>query len=145
MGPGVKSQTMTGELAVRDHRLGELQHDGDELGDVMFYHYPSTWNHWMPDHAISFRVLPISPTETEVLTTWLVPREAKEGVDYDLQSPTEVWEETNRQDVTLVEGTQVGVQSPAYAPGSLNPLHEKGVLEFLEWYSGLMKARLAEE
>jgi hypothetical protein len=42
-----------------------LQHcfQDDVVGDVLFYHYPTTWNHFTADHAITFRVLPISPTE----------------------------------------------------------------------------------
>ena len=49
------------------------------------FHFPTTWNHVLADHAISFRVLPVSPTQTQLTTKWLVHRDAVEGVDYDLQ------------------------------------------------------------
>ena len=48
-------------------------------GTLLFFHYPTTWNHFLADHALTFRVLPISATETEVTTKWLVHKDAEEG------------------------------------------------------------------
>eukprot|EP00656_Telonema_subtile_P046603 TRINITY_DN5309_c0_g1_i2.p1 TRINITY_DN5309_c0_g1~~TRINITY_DN5309_c0_g1_i2.p1 ORF type:complete len:460 (+),score=94.68 TRINITY_DN5309_c0_g1_i2:130-1509(+) len=139
-----KSMTMDGKPAIEtEKRLGRLPVEED-VGNVCYYHYPSTWNHWQADHAIVFRVVPISATETEVVTTWLVPEHAKEGVDYDLKKLTHVWEATNAQDQFLVERVQLGVSSPAFVPGPYNMKHETGVVEFVEWYANLMKARLSE-
>jgi len=61
------------------------------------------------DHAITFRVLPISATQTEVTTTWLVHKDAVEGVDYDLKTLTEVWLNTNDEDRQVVEENQKGI------------------------------------
>jgi stachydrine N-demethylase len=61
-------------------------------------------------------VLPLSPTSTEVTTTWLVPRDAVEGVDYDLDNLTSVWLATNNQNRALVERQQQGITSPAFVP-----------------------------
>jgi len=72
------------------------------------------------------------------VTTWLVPSGAREGVDYDLKTLTEVWEATNRQDVELVENLQDNMASPAFTPGPYSPVHEAGVIDFLDWYSSLM-------
>mmetsp|Transcript_14785 Transcript_14785/g.17327 ORF Transcript_14785/g.17327 Transcript_14785/m.17327 type:complete len:470 (+) Transcript_14785:675-2084(+) len=130
---GARSFTMDGEPAVKTKRLGILPLD-EPVGDVLFYHYPSTWNHFLADHALSFRLLPISPTETEVTTKWLVPGDAVEGVDYDLETLTKVWIETNMQDQKLVEANQIGVSSPAYEPGPYNMSHESGVSQFVDWY-----------
>ena len=41
----------------------------DRIGTLMHYHYPTTWNHILIDHAVTFRVLPISATETAVRTS----------------------------------------------------------------------------
>ncbi len=120
-------------------------HAENRCGTSLFYHYPTTWNHWMADHAVSFRVLPLSPTETELTTTWLVAGDAEEGTDYDRDDVTAVWQATNAQDTALVEGTQRGVASPAYVPGPFSPVHESGCIEFVEWYAALMRRRLAEE
>jgi len=138
---GARSMTMTGSPAVTGKRLGRMPEDN--VGDVLFYHYPSTWNHWMADHIISFRTLPMSPTETELITTWLVPQDAVEGTDYNLSTLTEVWEATNEQDKKLVETVQQGVSSPAFVPGPYHPSHEAGVIDFVHWYERLMQQRLA--
>ena len=80
----------------------------------------------------------------QVTTTWLVPADAVEGVDYDLDRLVEVWEATNQQDLALVEAVQQGVTSPAFTPGPYSPEHEEGVIDFLEWYSGVVRRRLLE-
>lgn len=137
-----RSMTMTGEPAVAK-RLGKMP-DTDNVGDILFYHYPNTWNHFTADHAISFRVLPISPTETELVTKWFVHKDAKEGVDYDLKTLTEVWEATNAQDKEIVERQFEGICSPAYQPADFNALHEDGVSAFYHWYSSCLTKRLAQ-
>lgn len=103
-------------------------------GSLLFFHYPNTWNHFLSDHVLNFRVLPISPTETEVTTTWLVHKDAVEGRDYDLTRLTEVWEATNDEDRRVVEENQIGVASPAYEPGPYSAQQESGVIQFIDWY-----------
>jgi len=136
---GARSMTMDGEPAV-DRRFGTLP--AVDVGDVLLYHYPSTWNHFLADHAITFRILPVGPTATELRATWLVPAEAVEGRDYDAAELTAVWEATNRQDAGLVERTQRGVRSPAYRPGPYAPVEEEGVIQFVDWYSSTLGHRL---
>lgn len=136
-----RSMTLTGKPAV-SMPLGRLP-TGPNIGDVLFYHYPSTWNHFTADHAISFRVLPKSATETELVTKWLVHKDAVEGRDYDLGALTHVWNATNAQDTALVERNQRGIASPAYEPGPYSPVHEEGVMQFVNWYRQAMQARPA--
>jgi Rieske 2Fe-2S family protein len=120
-------------------------------GSLLFFHYPNTWNHFLSDHVLNFRVLPIGPTETEVQTTWLVHRDAVEGRDYDLTRLTEVWIATNDEDRRVVEENQIGIASPAYRPGPYSARQESGVIQFIEWYARTMvrsitgKALLAAE
>ena len=143
---GARSMTRDGAPAV-GHRLGSLGSADTvdtDVGDVLLYHYPSTWNHFMADHAVTFRILPVGPTATELRTTWLVPGDAVDGRDYDVARLTEVWEATNRQDTTLVERVQRGVRSPAYRPGPYAPVEEEGVIQFVDWYADTMRRRLAQ-
>ncbi|RWR08760.1 aromatic ring-hydroxylating oxygenase subunit alpha [Paenirhodobacter populi] len=114
-----------------------------DAGSLLFYHYPNTWNHFLADHAIVFRVLPLSPTETQVTTTWLVPKDAVEGVDYDLNALTEVWINTNDEDRRVVEENQKGILSPAYEPGPYSTIQEEGVIQFVDWYADFMLERLS--
>lgn len=136
---GAVSYTMDGKPAV----AGRLDKTSEaDIGALLYFHYPSTWNHFLGDHALSFRVLPISATQTLVTTKWLVPETAVEGVDYDIDRLTKVWIATNDQDRTLVEGTQRGVTSPSYEPGPYSETAETGVCQFDDWYCTTMLDRL---
>ena len=76
--------------------------------------------------------------ETRVTTTWLVHKDAVEGVDYDLKRLTEVWTHTNDEDREVVENNQRGINSPAYEPGPYSPTHEGGNIQFTDWYATTM-------
>lgn len=133
------SFTMSGKPAVKT-LLGDFA--DPRIGSAMFFFFPNTWNHLMSDHAISFRVLPLGPQETLLTTTWLVNKDAREGIDYDLTELTEVWDATNAQDKFIVEINQQGVNSPAYEPGPYAMAHEDGVEQFVDWYCRFISARL---
>ncbi|OWY06250.1 aromatic ring-hydroxylating dioxygenase subunit alpha [Thioclava sp. IC9] len=134
------SYTMDGRAAVR-RPLGRVALP--DAGSLLKFHYPSTWNHFLPDISLTFRVMPISPTQTEVTTCWIVDRDAVEGVDYDLQRLTEVWIATNDQDREIVEDNQRGINSPAYTPGPYSPEWESGVIQFVDWYAATMTRAIA--
>jgi Rieske 2Fe-2S family protein len=134
-----RSYTMSGAPAV-SKRMGNVP--DRELGTLMFFHFPSTWNHFLGDMVISFRVLPLGPLRTEVVSKWLVHKDAVEGIDYDLKTMTEVWVATNREDAELVERNQRGINSPAYEPGPYSLDYEDGVIQFIDWYARLMGERL---
>ncbi|APX70411.1 MULTISPECIES: aromatic ring-hydroxylating dioxygenase subunit alpha [unclassified Brucella] len=138
------SYTMSGKAAVKKP-LSDKVAGSTNIGAMLLFNYPSTWNHLMADHAISFRVLPISAEETLVTTKWLVHKDAVEGVDYDLDELTHVWIQTNDQDRKIVEENAVGIHSPAYQPGPYSVEHEGGVMQFLEWYTNTTTPRLRGE
>ncbi|ACO01220.1 aromatic ring-hydroxylating dioxygenase subunit alpha [Brucella melitensis] len=138
------SYTMSGKAAVKKS-LSDKVAGSTNIGAMLLFNYPSTWNHLMADHAISFRVLPISAEETLVTTKWLVHKDAVEGVDYDLDELTHVWIQPNDQDRKIVEENAVGIHSPAYQPGPYSVEHEGGVMQFLEWYTNTMTPRLRGE
>lgn len=132
------SFTMSGEPAVSkslcDPELGNT-------GSMLKFHFPNTWNHFLGDHVLSFRLLPLSPQNTLVTTKWLVHKDAEEGVDYQLDTLQEVWRATNAQDQHLVEENQRGINSPAYQPGPYSQQYEVGVIQFIDWYSNTLKRR----
>ena len=138
------SYTKSGQRAVR-RRLSDGIPSDANIGALLVFHYPSSWNHVLGDHAISFRVLPLGPRRTQLTTKWLVHRDAVEGVDYDLEDLTRVWLATNEQDRRIVHENQVGVDSPAYEPGPYAFPHEGGVSQFLDWYARRMQMRLSEQ
>lgn len=133
------SYTLDGKAAVNKN-LGRVALP--DAGTLLKFHYPTTWNHFLPDHSLTFRVTPISPMETEVTTTWLVHKDAVEGVDYDLKRLTEVWIATNDEDREIVETNQQGILSPAYVPGPYSPNQESGVIQFIDWYATWLEGSL---
>lgn len=134
------SYTMDGKAATK-RNLGSVS--VPDAGTLLKFHYPSTWNHFLPDISMTFRVTPIGPQKTEVTTTWLVNKDAVEGVDYDLKRLTEVWIATNDEDREIVEGNQMGINSPAYTPGPYSPIMEDGVEQFIDWYVKTMLKNMA--
>lgn len=135
-----ESFTLDGKAAVPTKRLSTAPFA--DAGSLLFFHYPNSWNHFLGDHATVFRILPISPTETEVTTKWLVHKDAVEGVDYDLKNLTQVWIATNDEDRAVVEENQRGVNSPAFIPGPYSRIQEDGVIQFVDWYCRTMTDRL---
>lgn len=133
--PGTISYTLDGAAAVEPGLPGMPFPDA---GTLLFYHYPNTWNHFLSDHVLFFRVLPKGPGQTEVTTFWLVHKDAEAGVNYDLQRLTEVWIATNAEDAHVVAETHRGVSSPAFRPGPYSMKQESGVLQFVDWYAGAM-------
>ncbi|RYE60056.1 MAG: Rieske (2Fe-2S) protein, partial [Rhizobiaceae bacterium] len=135
-----ESYTMNGRPAVAKALSEDVTIS--HIGTMLMFHYPTTWNHMLVDHAISFRVIPIGPEETAVTTTWLVNKDAVEGVDYTVEELTHVWNMTNDQDRQIVEENAFGIRSPAYEPGPYSEAHEGGVMQFVEWYANFMTNRL---
>jgi Rieske 2Fe-2S family protein len=132
--PGRMSFTRDGALGCTK-LLGNLT--DPDLGSVRMFRAPNNWNHFLSDHIVHFRVLPLSANRSVVRTSWLVHEEAVEGVDYELERLTEVWRATNDQDRRLVETNYRGILSRAYSPGPHAPA-EFMVDDFIEWYAAKM-------
>ena len=117
--------------------LGDLT--DPDLGSVRMFRAPNNWNHFLSDHIIHFRVLPLSADRTALRTTWLVHEDAVEGQDYDLETLTSVWSATNAQDADLASLNHKGIRSMAYEPGPYAP-SEFMLNNFTDWYAGKMAA-----
>ena len=114
-----------------------------DLGSMRILHLPNSWSHAQGDHLIAFQVKPLGPQLTEVTTKWLVHKDAVEGVDYDVDRLRYVWDETNKQDRTLAENNQRGINSIAYQPGPYSQTYEFGVINFIDWFSDAMQKNIA--
>lgn len=134
-----ESQTLDTKVASRK-LLGDFQRA--DLGGLSFWTQPNSWHHFMSDHIVTFSVLPLGPEKTLVRTKWLVHKDAVEGVDYDAENLTAVWNATNAQDRTLVEYSQQGIRSEAYQPGPYSPYTEGLVEKFCRWYIGRVTAHI---
>ncbi|NBA98465.1 SRPBCC family protein [Pseudomonas sp. R5(2019)] len=131
-----ESQTLSTQVACTK-LFGDLKRR--DLGDMHLWTHNS-WTHVMSDHAVISYIIPLAPDKTRVRTKWLVHADAVEGVDYDLQTLTEVWAATNQQDARLVGITHAGTQDPAYAPGPFSAFTERYVDQFSRWYAARLSA-----
>lgn len=132
-----ESQTLDAKVASRK-LLGGFERA--DLGGLSFWTQPNSWHHFMSDHIVTFSVIPLSAGETLLRTKWLVHKDAREGVDYDVDNLTVVWRATNAQDSTLVQYSHLGATSSAYEPGPYSPYTEGLVEKFSEWYIGRLDA-----
>jgi Rieske 2Fe-2S family protein len=131
LNPGTVSMTTEGGLAV-----GKLMcaAGGGDTGSMRWALEPNHFSHSTSDYTFAFAAMPVSPLETHVVSRWLVHEDAVEGVDYDLDTLTHLWTQTNLQDKDFAENNQHGVLSPGYTPGPYSPDAESLTLRFVDWY-----------
>jgi Rieske 2Fe-2S family protein len=127
---GMESLSMDGRAMTP--RL--LQCDGKAIGGLRWATEPNAFCHGLTDYVFMFAAYPIGPQETRVVSKWLVPRAAREGVDYALDELTELWTKTNLQDRDLAENNQRGVNGLGYRPGPYATEAEELVIRFNDWY-----------
>ena len=137
-----------GESYTLDTKVACKKPTGDfhtaKLGTLHFHTQPNSWHHFLSDHVVTFSIIPLSPDQTLVRTTWMVHKDAVEGVDYDVDNLTRVWLATNQQDCNFVEYAQRGVASPAYEPGPYSG-PEYQVNMCANWYIARLKAHMATD
>ena len=88
--------------------------------------------------------MPTATNETVVTCKWLVHKDAVEGVDYDVERLTHLWNVTNLQDRDFVENNQRGVNSLGYEPGPYCEEDESYVRRFVDWYCEKARAFIGE-
>ncbi len=76
----------------------------------------------MCDHAISVTYIPQTATTTQAVFRWLVRADASEGRDYAVEDLVWLWDETTKQDKSIIELNAAGVASRAYTPGPYSQL-----------------------
>ncbi|CAN5460582.1 aromatic ring-hydroxylating dioxygenase subunit alpha [soil metagenome] len=138
---GCVSMTMDGQRSV-DKLMCPIG-DGD-IGSLRWALEPNCFCHATGDFVFIFTCMPTGPHETVVTAKWLVRGDAVEGVDYDLDRLTALWDRTNLQDRTLAENNQRGVNSLGYTPGPYSPDAEALLVRFVDWYCAQAKAFLDE-
>jgi phenylpropionate dioxygenase-like ring-hydroxylating dioxygenase large terminal subunit len=91
----------------------------------------------MCDYVITATYLPQTVDVTVVILRWLVRADAVEGKDYDVTNLCWLWDETTRQDKSIIELNAAGVRSRGYVPGPYSKL-EGVTADFIERYLDLM-------
>lgn len=128
---GNLSLTIDGALACTKLMIDS---DDPDIGSLRWAIEPHSFCHSTADTTVYFSAMPTATGETLVTCKWLVHKDAVEGVDYDVEKLTHLWNVTNLQDRDLVETNQRGVNSVGYVPGPYSPTDESYVLLFTDWY-----------
>lgn len=141
LNPSTTSMTIDGL-----HSVAKLMCDigGGDIGSMRWAVEPNAFCHSTADYSFAFSAMPVGPTETHVVSRWLVHEDAVEGVDYTLESLTDLWTRTNLQDKELAENNQRGVQSPGYRAGPYSADAESLTIRFVDWYCRTAEAYLAQ-
>jgi len=113
---------------------------GYDVGTLRVRAVPSFWIHASADHAVVTRLAPAGVGHTAIRVQWLVDRDARAGVDYELDRLLPFWQLTSEQDWDLCERNQVGVENPAFTPGPYSPEREYNVIAFDQWYLDRMRS-----
>jgi phenylpropionate dioxygenase-like ring-hydroxylating dioxygenase large terminal subunit len=82
-----------------------------------------------PDYTVFYNFVPRSVRQTDIDVIWLVKDTALPGVDVDTGRVIAVWDATLREDKTLLDNNQLGVESALYEPGPYSTW-ESGLQEF---------------
>jgi Rieske 2Fe-2S family protein len=137
LNPGMESLSMDGGAAVA-RRLIVI--DEKETGALWWAIEPNIFCHAFSDYAFMFSAIPMGPSETCVVSKWLVHKEAVAGVDFTIGGLTETWTKTNLQDRELAENNQRGVSGLGYQPGPYSSEAEVFVIRFTNWYRAIARA-----
>jgi len=133
---------------MREHVTGSA--DGEAIaplmGDIKGYDGgttdlqvgPVTFGLMYCDHVVLYRFTPLSIDKAECDITWLVNGDAEEGIDYDREKLTWLWDVTTHADKTIIERNQQGVNSRYYVPGPFSTM-EDHAWKFISWYIDTMK------
>jgi glycine betaine catabolism A len=114
-----------------------------DIGSMRFALDPHCFVHCTGDHVFMFSAVPVSANETHVYSKWYVHQDAVEGVDYTIETLTELWTKTNLEDKALAENNQSGVNSIGYTPGPYSPEAEMLAQRFTDWYCDKAHAYIA--
>ncbi|MEO0988834.1 MAG: SRPBCC family protein, partial [Cyanobacteria bacterium J06639_14] len=117
--------------------MGDLP--SEDVGSLRIIGLPNFWGHANADYGMTTQVIPISPSETEVIVAFLVREDAVAGVDYSPEDVAAVWRITSEQDWQICESNYAGIRSSIYQPGHLSLAMEGLLAEFIDWYLQCMK------
>jgi Rieske 2Fe-2S family protein len=114
--------------------------NGGDIGSLRFALDPHCFVHCTADGVFFFSAVPVGPTETHVYSKWYVHKDAVEGVDYQIDTLTDLWTITNLEDKALAENNHRGVISPGYTPGPYSDEAEMLARRFADWYCDMSRA-----
>ena len=110
--------------------LGELS--GYDGGASDFSFGPLSFLLAYSDHVVSYVFTPVEQARSNCRISWLVRGDAEEGVDYDVEKLTWLWDVTTQADKTIVANNAKGVHSMFYEPGPFSAM-ERAERGYVDW------------
>lgn len=111
---GAETQSLTGRTSgVRFRRLTAEQHTQVRY----FTLFPNLLISPHPDYLMTHRIIPLTPSETQIECSWLFPPESQDLEAFDPSFASDFWDRTNRQDFAACESVMRGMRSPGFRPG----------------------------
>ncbi len=86
-----------------------------------------------PDYGVLYLFIPRDTQTTDMEISWIVAKDAKEGVDYELDRLIWMWDVTSRADKRIIDHNQKGVNSRFYRPGPYSRMEDM-TRAMSEWY-----------
>jgi Rieske 2Fe-2S family protein len=110
------AETMSSDGKRRRDYLPGLSED--ERRKVCYYTiYPNLLLSLHPDYMMVHTLWPKAVDRTEILCEWYFHPAEMAKPDFTADDVIEFWDTTNREDWSIVELSQLGIQSRAYRPG----------------------------
>jgi phenylpropionate dioxygenase-like ring-hydroxylating dioxygenase large terminal subunit len=125
-----ESETRDGKLASKK-LMGKFE--VCDKGETACVFNPISYVLAMNDFALMVRFTPRDAVNTDVQLSWLVHKDAEEGVDYDPDNVAWVWDVTIKEDKKITEDNNAGILSSRYQPGPYST-QESRVASFVRWY-----------
>lgn len=117
--------------------LGNLTHYNGGASEFMLG--PVNFFLIYDDHMVGYRFVPTGLESCLCEVYWFVNETAQQGVDYDLEKLTWLWDVTTQADKTIIHNNQLGVNSGFYQPGPFSKM-ESFEQSFIDWYIHTMRA-----
>ena len=115
--------------------------DAEQRRQVMYFTiFPSMFLSPHPDYVLVHYLRPLATDRTEVRCQFLSHPDGKNDRD-SFQRAITFWDQVNREDWSVCQATQRGVESEAYIPGPYSSL-ESMVMAFDRHYRATISDRL---
>ena len=95
------------------------------------FQFPNLMVNLHPDAVMAYRLEPIGPNRTRVVSEFLFRPETIEDPAFDPSPVVELWDTISRQDWTIVERAQLGVSSRGFR-GGVYPRNDRLAFDFDE-------------
>ena len=131
------AETMTADGIRRRDYLPGL--DAAQRRMVCYYAiFPNLLLSLHPDYMLTHTLWPQSVDRTVIICEWHFHPHEMAKPDFQADDATDFWDLTNRQDWSIVEMSQAGIQSRAHSPGPYSP-REDLLRAFDAWVIGAQK------